>query len=155
VESYQTMSITFAEFARYTFSPDGRDTTRDLSDEELGRAIVDTGDLHDAAVALGQQRGRIVARTDIADRIAGSAYLQRVYETAQTAHMEQAIDSCLRRNAEDRQLAKLQRERNRGPRCGARTRSGAPCQRKPALGKSRCPNHGGASPVIGPGRRRT
>jgi hypothetical protein len=27
--------------------------------------------------------------------------------------------------------------------CGARTRTGAPCKRKPVEGKKRCPNHGG------------
>jgi hypothetical protein len=27
--------------------------------------------------------------------------------------------------------------------CGAKTRTGAPCKRKPVPGKKRCPNHGG------------
>ncbi|MEM6934027.1 MAG: HGGxSTG domain-containing protein [Pseudomonadota bacterium] len=31
------------------------------------------------------------------------------------------------------------------PRCGARTRTGAPCKRKPVAGKRRRPNHGGLS----------
>ena len=30
-------------------------------------------------------------------------------------------------------------------RCGARTRTGAPCSRKPVPGKRRCRNHGGLS----------
>jgi glucans biosynthesis protein len=32
------------------------------------------------------------------------------------------------------------------PRCGARTRSGAPCQSSPVHGKKRCRMHGGTSP---------
>lgn len=41
-------------------------------------------------------------------------------------------------------------------RCGARTRSGAPCKRPPVHGKKRCPNHGGKStgPVTAEGRAR-
>jgi hypothetical protein len=31
------------------------------------------------------------------------------------------------------------------PTCGARTRTGAPCKRKPVPGKQRCRNHGGLS----------
>lgn len=31
------------------------------------------------------------------------------------------------------------------PTCGARTRTGAPCKRKPVRGKKRCRNHGGLS----------
>jgi hypothetical protein len=31
------------------------------------------------------------------------------------------------------------------PTCGARTRTGAPCKRKPVPGKNRCRNHGGLS----------
>ena len=30
-------------------------------------------------------------------------------------------------------------------RCGARTRLGRPCLRRPVPGKARCPNHGGLS----------
>ena len=30
-------------------------------------------------------------------------------------------------------------------RCGARTRQGRPCLRRPVKGKARCPNHGGLS----------
>lgn len=33
----------------------------------------------------------------------------------------------------------------RHARCGARTRTGAPCKRKPVPGRRRCPNHGGLS----------
>ncbi|MEJ6390473.1 HGGxSTG domain-containing protein [Gymnodinialimonas ulvae] len=29
--------------------------------------------------------------------------------------------------------------------CGAKTRTGEPCQRKPILGRKRCRNHGGMS----------
>lgn len=32
-------------------------------------------------------------------------------------------------------------------RCGAKTRSGAPCKRAPAAGRTRCRMHGGATPV--------
>ena len=31
------------------------------------------------------------------------------------------------------------------PRCGAMTRAGNQCRRKPVPGKRRCPNHGGLS----------
>lgn len=34
---------------------------------------------------------------------------------------------------------------NRAPRCGARTRSGTPCQSPAVRGKRRCRMHGGAS----------
>ena len=42
------------------------------------------------------------------------------------------------------------------PSCGARTRAGDPCRRKPVLGKDRCANHGGMStgPKTEKGRRR-
>jgi hypothetical protein len=146
---------TWEEWRRLAFSPDRSDTTAGIDDAELALAIKGTGDLMDAAELLTEVHGHIVARNDIAARVEASAELQRTYKSARAAFMERVMDSRLRRSAEDRQLAKLQRERNRGPRCGARTRGGAPCRRKPVLGKSRCPNHGGASPVIGPGRRRT
>jgi len=33
------------------------------------------------------------------------------------------------------------------PRCGAKTKSGEPCKRRPAKGRTRCKLHGGATPV--------
>ena len=35
---------------------------------------------------------------------------------------------------------------NLGPKCEARTRAGAPCQRPPMTGRTRCRLHGGMSP---------
>lgn len=40
------------------------------------------------------------------------------------------------------------------PRCGARTRSGAPCQSSPVRGKKRCRMHGGTSPGAPRGNQR-
>lgn len=41
-------------------------------------------------------------------------------------------------------------------RCGAKTRAGHPCRRKPVQGKRRCPNHGGLStgPITPEGKAR-
>jgi hypothetical protein len=46
-----------------------------------------------------------------------------------------------------RELRALKRERREGPRCGAKTRTGAPCKRRPAMGRVRCPSHGGCVPT--------
>jgi hypothetical protein len=149
------MSLTFQEFARYASSPDGRDTTENLSDSELGRAIAETGNLLSAAAKLSEERGYIVARENIADRVEASPVLQRILEVARVARMEQAVAAARQRIAEERHLRALKRQRREAPRCGARRRDGGTCQRPPELGKSVCAQHGGASPVIGPGRRRT
>ncbi len=43
---------------------------------------------------------------------------------------------------------------NAAPRCGARTRSGAPCRAPAAAGRARCHKHGGAEDAGGqPGNR--
>ena len=85
------MLITWEEWSRYAFSPDGSDTTRGISDVELACAIKGTGDLWDAAKLLSEAHGRIVARSDIADRVAVSPELQRTYEAAQKARIQRAL----------------------------------------------------------------
>jgi hypothetical protein len=104
------MSVTFEEFARYTFSPDGRDTTRELSDVELARTIAETGNLLDAAVALSQERGRIVAPTDIAARLVSRS----------PARLRGSRNSA--RTARHRQLPSSQRRGSRVGRTAARTK---------------------------------
>ena len=39
------------------------------------------------------------------------------------------------------------------PRCGAKTRTGTPCQRPPVQGRKRCRQHGGLSPGAPRGSR--
>ena len=155
--------VTWQDVAPYTVSPDWNDTTRNISDPELGRAIADTGNLLNAAVALTEHYGHIVARADIAARVDASPVLQHVLEVARAAYMQHALANGYRAIAEREQerqsvvqewrrlheermsACELHRARNHGPRCGAKTRAGRPCQRKVVLGKTRCPNHGGLS----------
>jgi hypothetical protein len=154
---------TWKEASRFAFAPDGSDTTCSIADLELARAIAATGNLLQAAVALSEAKGRIVAREDIAARVQASPRLQAVLKTARAVCVEQAVTNCIRAIAERRQerqrvlaewrrlhdervrLCDLRRDRNHGPRCGAKTRTGEPCKRKPELGKRRCRNHGGCS----------
>jgi hypothetical protein len=154
---------TWEEASRYAFSPDGRDTSGSITDAELARAIAATGNLLAVAVALSEAHGRVVAREDIAARVQASTSLQAVLETARAVSMGRAVGNCIRAIAERRQerqhvlaewrrlhdervnLCDLRRARNHGPRCGAKTRIGEPCKRKPELGKRRCRNHGGCS----------
>jgi hypothetical protein len=63
---------TWQDAIRYGFSPDGTDTTRHISDDELARAIIATGNLLSAAMLLSEAHGRIVARSDIAARVDAS-----------------------------------------------------------------------------------
>jgi hypothetical protein len=51
-----------------------------------------------------------------------------------------------------RDLSQRVAQMNDAPRCGARTRSGAPC-RCPAMPNGKCRLHGGASPGAPPGPR--
>jgi hypothetical protein len=154
---------TWADLARLTFSPDGRDTCASISDAELARAIAATGNLLHAAEMLSKAHGHLVARACIANRVDASPDLQDLYEAARAAHMQRAASNCIKRIAERQQerkrvvqewrrlhdervhLCDLRRARNEGPRCGAKTRTGESCKRKPELGKRRCRNHGGCS----------
>jgi hypothetical protein len=164
MRSCEAVNLTWQDFARYAFSSDGQDTTRGISDEELARAIGVTGNLLNTAVLLSEQHGRIIARTDIAARVERSPRLAELLEIAHNAHIQRAIHRgrqiIAERHQEQHQrvrLRELRRARKQGPRCGARTRTGAPCQRKPVLGKKRCPNHGGLSsgPKTPEGRARS
>ena len=42
---------------------------------------------------------------------------------------------------------------SQAPRCGAKTRTGTPCQRPPVQGRKRCRLHGGLSPGAPRGNR--
>jgi hypothetical protein len=127
-----------------------------------------------AAVVLSERYGRIVAAHDVRRRIAVSPWLQHIQHLAEEAHMQCAVAKYQRtvaERAQERQrllaewhrlneergrLCKLRRARNHGPRCGAKTRSGAPCKRRPELGRTRCRCHGGCStgPRTSEGRAR-
>ena len=157
------MNLTWEELARYAFSPDGRDSARNISDEELARAIAATGNLLDASMLLSEARGRIIARTDIAARVEASPKLAAVLEVARETYMQRAVDrgrQVIAERQQERQrvlqkwyqvreervrLCELRRVRNHGPRCGAKTQAGVPCKRRPELGKARCRCHGGCS----------
>jgi hypothetical protein len=103
---------TWEDYAPYVFAPDGCDSTRDLSDEELARAIADTGNLLSTAVALSERHGRIVART--ATRVEASPELQHILDAARESCMERAVANALRRVGEDRDLKALERKRREG-----------------------------------------
>jgi hypothetical protein len=153
---------TWQETLRLAFSPDGSDTAHDIPDEHLASAISATGNLLAAAELLTQAHGRIIAREDIARRVQASPKLTALLEIAREVCMLRAVgraQQVIARQRVDRQRkvaewhrlhqermheAALRYVRNHS-RCGAKTRTGAPCKRRPELGKGRCRNHGGWS----------
>jgi hypothetical protein len=95
-------------------------------------------------------------------RIQASPSLQHIQQLAEQAHFDRAAHRCAQvvaERAQERQrvladwtrlhdervqLCELRRARN-ATRCGAKTRTGAPCKRRPELGRTRCRCHGGCS----------
>lgn len=111
---------------------------------------------------LSERHGRVVSAHDVRRRIAASPILQRIQHLAEQRQMHDAVAACQQRIAQrrvDRQHKvadwhRLHQERmheavlrdvRNHSRCGAKTRTGAPCKRRPELGKARCRNHGGCS----------
>jgi hypothetical protein len=153
---------TWSEALRYVGDPDAPDTTPHLSDAQIAVALAVEHTALGAAAVLSERHGRIVAAHDVRRRIRASPALQRIQALAQQQHMQGAIASCrigIERQLVDRQrklqewrrlhdervhLCELRRARNQS-RCGAKTRTGKPCERRPELGRSRCRNHGGCS----------
>ena len=142
--------------------PDAPDTSGHLSDAQIAAALAVKHTALGAAVVLSERHGKIVAAHDVRHRIQASPSLQHIQQLAQEAHMQDAVARYHRRFAErvqERQrllaewhrlhdervqLCELRRARN-AARCGAKTRTGAPCKRKPEIGRTRCRCHGGCS----------
>lgn len=154
---------TWADVIPYLGDPDGPDTCAHLSDSDIAAALVEETTPLGAAMLLSERHCRIVAAHDVRRRIAASAALQAFQEASREAQIGRAIAhhrqvgvqrlqerervlETWRRLHDDRvQQCELRRARNHGPRCGAKTRTGEQCRRKPELGKRRCRNHGGCS----------
>lgn len=117
----------------------GVDTCEGVSDDDIAIALMEEPILLRAAERLSEALGRGIARCDLADRIQTSQRLQDLHRAAELARDRRLFAQCEEVVAQAHQL------RDHGPPCGAKTRSGRPCRRRPALGRSRCPNHGGAS----------
>ena len=124
---------------------DGRDTCQGLSDDQISEALLEEPILLCAAKWLSQKLGRIVTRSSIAKRIQASPRLQNVHRVSDWAH-DQILFAQFNATLDQRDAVReAHHRRMHGPRCGARTRRGRPCQRKVVLGRPRCPNHGGLS----------
>jgi hypothetical protein len=126
-----------------------------VSTQEIEAALLDASLCTplDLAQRLSQAKALFVPASLIAERIASSPHLQDLQRAAQRASMQAAFAKA---DALKRQLRieqEQRRERNHGPRCGARTRTGSPCQRKVVMGRHRCPRHGG-KPLTEEGRAR-
>ena len=153
----------FADYIEYIGGLDGPDTTEGLTDADIEHALVEDHTALGAAVVLTQLHGHLIVAHDVRQRVAVSPSLQRVQQASEQARFHRAAQRCMRvvaERAQERQrlraewrrlhdervqLCELRRARNHGPRCGAKTRTGSPCKRKPELGKRRCRNHGGLS----------
>jgi hypothetical protein len=160
---------TWTDVVPYIGDPAAPDTSLHLTDSEIAAALAEEFTPLGVAMVLSERHGRVVAAHDIRRRIADSPELQRVQAACEEAYMRSAISNSFRRIAEreeertrlrqERQalvaewrrlheervhLCELRRARKQA-RCGARTRTGAACERKPILGKARCACHGGAS----------
>ena len=154
---------TWADAVRYLGDPDAPDSSLDLSDAQIAAAPAVEPTALGAAALLSERHGRLVAAHDVRRRIQASPSLQHIQQLAEQVLMQDAVANFHRRAAERKQQrqhllqewsrlhdervqqCELRRARNHGPRCGARTRAGAPCKRKPVLGRTRCPSHGGLS----------
>jgi len=149
---------------------DGVDTAAHLSDQQIRAAVVKEPLLSFAAELLTEQHGKPVARPDLERRLQANPRLEALRRLADAVQWELAIrkgkqviaerererqqareeyqrtrEEWRRLHEERMQACELRRARNHGPRCGAKTRAGRPCDRKVVLGKTRCPNHGGLS----------
>jgi hypothetical protein len=154
--------ITWADVVPCLGNLDGSDTSTHLTDAHIAAALAVEQTALGAAIVLSERHGKIVAAHDVRRRIQRSPSLQCIQRLAEEAHMQIAVGKYHRTAAQKRadrentlaewqrlheervQLNELRRARN-GARCGAKTRAGASCKRRPELGKARCRNHGGCS----------
>jgi hypothetical protein len=120
-----------------------------LSDDEISQALLEEPLLLFAAKFLAKVHGRLPAR--LLPHASWLAHTSRPFIAQASGSTTRLCSPSAnrfspkpRQNASARRSA-MRHERNHGPRCGARTRSGRPCRRKVVLGKRRCPNHGGLS----------
>ena len=121
------------------------DTTKGITDHDIAFALSEGHLTMHAAEILSRKHGRIVDQYDLASRISKSPFLQLVRALGREL-FDQEMDRTVRAAlAKRRQVVEARNRRNRGPRCGAKTRTRTPCQRKVVLGRNRCPNHGGLS----------
>lgn len=137
-----------SDFIKFGRRVPGVDTCQGISDDVIALALCEQPLLLYTAKHLSESLGRVICREDLAARIEASPRLQNVHRVADQIRLARAAAiQAQHADAEhNRELAREARHRrNDGPRCGARTRSARPCQRKPVLYKDRCPNHGGLS----------
>jgi hypothetical protein len=144
-----------SELGRFAFQAARRvgvDSCAGISDDDIALALIEEPILLCAAKHLSDLHGRVIDGQDLAARIAASARLHNVRNIAKAFHDHLMLARCeqvIAEHAEAEHARELAREarhrRNRGPRCGARTRTGQPCKRKVVLGRTRCPNHGGCT----------
>jgi hypothetical protein len=131
---------------------EGVDTCAHLTDQQIEHAVVREPLLSYAVRLLTQQHGKPVARADLERRLQANPRLEALRQLADAVQGElavrkglQAVAAVEAERARAEEAREPRHQRNHGPRCGARTRTGRPCMRKVVLGKRRCPNHGGLS----------
>jgi len=132
-----------------------------ITDEAIRQALGETESHTCTCVAqhLSQQTGVFIPQSLVRRRIAANPHLQ----DAQVASGQKQLAAGVRRfseakranelgsearrhtRAETRSRRRTRRERRQALQCGAQTRAGRPCQRKPVPGKTSCANHGGLS----------
>ena len=153
---------TWADVVPYLGDLGAADSSLHLSDAQIAAALAVENTALGAAMVLSERHGKIVAAHDVRCRIQSSPSLQRIQLLAEDVRMQEAVANFQRRIAERKEqrrnvlqewrrlhderveLCELRRARN-AARCGAKTRTGTPCKRKPELGRTRCRCHGGCS----------
>jgi hypothetical protein len=138
------------------------DTSAHLSDSQIAAALAVEHTALGAAAVLSRRHGRLAAAHDVRHRIQASHSLQRIQQLGEQVRMREAVATCSMAVAKRKQerarvveewnhvreervrLCELRRARN-AARCGAKTRTGTPCRRRPELGRTRCRSHGGLS----------
>jgi hypothetical protein len=153
---------TWADVVPYLGDLGAADSSLHLSDAQIAAALAVENTALGAAMVLSARHGKIVAAHDVRCRIQASPALQHIQQLAEHVRMQDAVANYRRRIAERArerqrlladwsrlhnervQLCELKRARN-AVRCGAKTRTGTPCKRRPELGRTRCRCHGGCS----------
>lgn len=152
------MAKSFSDLIEHEFAvADGIDTCADLSDEDIGAALLENPLLAYAALRLSEAHSRPVRRSDLAARIKATPKLQALLREAEQLHEQALVQRALSAIQQISTLKKARHRRDRGPRCEAQTREGTPCKLKVVLGQDRCRLHGGCStgPKTPSGRARS